>query len=95
MWIALRTGGGCARFWTTMVRLGWSAAEGPWDNGGLWRDVLAVRWNGSEAAEIGNPQSRGVATWFIVPNELETVLRQAIALCQRRRGRYDRSVASG
>ena len=65
---------------------GWSAAEGQWDNGGLWRDVLAVRWNGSEGAEIGNPQSRGVATWFIVPDELETVLRQAIALLPKTKG---------
>lgn len=57
---------------------GWSAAEGQWDNDGLWSDVLAIRWNGSAGAEIGNPQSRGLATWFIVPEELEDVIRQAI-----------------
>lgn len=57
---------------------GWSAAEGQWDNEGLWSDVLAIRWNGTEGAEIGNPQSRGLATWFIVPGELEEPVRTAI-----------------
>jgi hypothetical protein len=58
---------------------GWSAAEGQWDNEGLWSEVLAIRWNGTDGAEIGNPQSRGLATWFIVPKELEGPLREAIA----------------
>ena len=46
---------------------------------GLWGEVLAIRWNGSAGAEIGNPQSRGLATWFIVPEELEQTVRDAIA----------------
>ena len=58
---------------------GWSAAEGQWDNSGLWSDVLAVRWNGGAGAEIGNPQSRGLATWFILPCELDGVFRETIA----------------
>ena len=57
----------------------WSAAEGQWDNDGLWGEVLAIRWNGTTGAEIGNPQSRGLATWFIVPEEIEGPLREAIS----------------
>ena len=54
---------------------GWSAADG------LWDDVpcLAIRWNGSDNDQgVGSPQSRGYPTWFIVPDELEAVTRQAI-----------------
>ncbi|WGM37529.1 hypothetical protein [Caulobacter sp. NIBR1757] len=41
-----------------------SLAIGEWDKG----RVLAARWNGSEAHDgVGNPQSRGLATWFILP----------------------------
>ena len=58
---------------------GWSAAEGQWENEGLWGEVLAIRWNGTAGAEIGNPQSRGLATWFIMPEELEQTVRDAIA----------------
>lgn len=38
---------------------------------GRWGDkpVLAMRWNGSDANPLGNPQSRGLATWFVVPDE--------------------------
>ena len=39
-------------------------AVGEWDG----RRVLASRWNGSDENEIGNPQSRGIATWFILPD---------------------------
>ena len=65
---------------------GWSAAEGQWDSEGLWTEVLAIRWNGSEGAEIGNPQSRGLATWFIVPDELESVFREMIARLSKTKG---------
>ncbi len=36
---------------------------------GRWEGspVLAVRWNGDSERPIGNPQSRGMATWFILP----------------------------
>ena len=40
-------------------------ALGRWDNKG----VLAVRWNGKGDNPIGNPQSRGLPTWFILPDE--------------------------
>ena len=56
----------------------WSAAEGQWDDEGLWGEVLAVRWNGCSGSEIGNPQSRGLATWFILPDELEHPVRESI-----------------
>jgi hypothetical protein len=28
-----------------------------------------MRWNGNEESPLGNPQSRGLATWFIVPEQ--------------------------
>lgn len=40
---------------------------------GTWRDdddgrvVLAMRWNGDDDWPIGNPQSRGLPTWFVIP----------------------------
>lgn len=40
-----------------------SLAIGRWDN----TPVLAMRWNGSKDSPLGNPQSRGLATWFIIP----------------------------
>lgn len=47
-------------------------ALGRWDN----NPVLAMRWNGNnDDNRIGNPQSRGLPTWFIVPeNYVEAVL---------------------
>ena len=41
-----------------------SLAIGEWDQ----RRVLAARWNGNSAKEIGNPQSRGLPTWFVLPD---------------------------
>jgi hypothetical protein len=43
---------------------------------GLWNGtpVLAMRWNGGEENPIGNPQSRGLATWFIVPDEFRKAI---------------------
>jgi len=39
-------------------------AIGRWDQ----NPCLAMRWNGdNENNPIGNPQSRGLPTWFIVP----------------------------
>jgi hypothetical protein len=39
-------------------------AIGRWDN----NPCLAMRWNGAnETNPIGNPQSRGLPTWFILP----------------------------
>lgn len=41
-------------------------ALGRWDG----EKRLAIRWNGTVKKPIGNPQSRGKGTWFVVPNNL-------------------------
>jgi len=57
------------RSWTLIAVLdegteGQSAlAIGRWDG----NVVLAMRWNGDANNPIGNPQSRGLPTWFVVP----------------------------
>lgn len=55
---------------------GWSIAKGIWDK----EEVIGIRWNGSDddGAGPGNPHSRGYATWFIIPNELENVVLREI-----------------
>ncbi|HEV2698993.1 MAG TPA: hypothetical protein VGU90_13430 [Terriglobales bacterium] len=46
----------------------WSVARVNFDG----EDRVGIRWNGEEGEPgMGNPQSRGKATWFIVPQELE------------------------
>ena len=62
----------------------WSAAEGQWENDGIWEDRLAIRWNGTTDAKTGNPQSRGLATWFIVPKELAASLHAGIEAIKSR-----------
>lgn len=46
-------------------------AVGTWNglDGRPGQKVLAMRWNGDSAKQsgVGNPQSRGVATWFVLP----------------------------
>lgn len=42
-----------------------SLAIGRWDD----RPALAMRWNGTQHDPLGNPQSRGLPTWFIVPDQ--------------------------
>ena len=62
---------------------GWSAAEGTWDD----RPCLGLRWNGSDDHQsIGNPQSRGNPTWWIVPDELTGALRREIELLKKSKG---------
>jgi hypothetical protein len=41
-----------------------SVALGRWDD----LPVLGIRWNGEEDSPIGTPQSRGLPTWFIMPD---------------------------
>lgn len=43
-----------------------SIAVGKWDND----PCLAIRWNACEWRPVGNPQSRGLPTWFILPDDL-------------------------
>lgn len=51
----------------------YSIALGRWDG----KPVIGMRWNGTEASPIGNPQSRGLPTWFIVPsNYQDSILEQ-------------------
>lgn len=51
----------------------WSLAQGTWNK----NPCLAMRWNGSDGIEgIGNPQSRGHPTWFIIPDDLEDAIRK-------------------
>jgi hypothetical protein len=42
-----------------------SIAIGLWDSA----PALAMRWNGNKDNPLGNPQSRGLPTWFIVPEQ--------------------------
>ena len=56
----------------------WSVAAGQWEYNGRWHDMLAIRWNGKEG-ELGNPQSRGLPTWFILPDALQAAIRNEIA----------------
>ena len=54
---------------------GWSVAELEWYE----EPTMACRWNGSTAnddvSEIGNPQSRGNPTWFIIPKPLQEAIK--------------------
>jgi hypothetical protein len=45
----------------------YSIALGRWDN----QPAIGMRWNGGEGSPIGNPQSRGLPTWFLVPKKYE------------------------
>ncbi len=47
-----------------------SLAVGEWDG----QRRLAAGWNGNPDKPAGNPQSRGVATWFVMPPEFEKPL---------------------
>ena len=54
---------------------GWSAARVGWEGS----ERVGIRWNGSDDGPgIGNPQSRGNATWFILPEELERVVLEKV-----------------
>ena len=65
---------------------GWSAALLEYDGR---PERVAIRWNGrEEESGIGNPQSRGKPTWFVVPDELATVVREEVErLSNSRHGR--------
>lgn len=47
----------------------------------LWdgKPAMGVRWNGGDRGEnfqgLGNPQSRGIPTWFILPGPLTELVR--------------------
>ena len=51
----------------------WSVARLEYDR---VPDRIGIRWNGSEEeGGIGNPQSRGRPTWFVVPDDLSALVR--------------------
>ena len=53
----------------------WSLASLRWNG----RAVLAARWNGDDRDDqsgVGDPQSRGVPTWFILPNHIAKLVRK-------------------
>jgi hypothetical protein len=54
---------------------GAALAIGRWDSA----LVLAMRWNGTTENPIGNPQSRGLPTWFIVPDNFRDAIVEKIA----------------
>jgi len=45
--------------------VGWSIATFDWNG----EPSVGARWNGSDG-NVGNPQSRGVPTWFVLPGPL-------------------------
>lgn len=57
----------------------WSLAEIIWEG----EQRLGVRWNGgsgnSNFPGIGSPQSRGVPTWFVLPEVVGRVLRKNLS----------------
>lgn len=58
---------------STEEKGGWSLSVGTWYD----KPRLAARWNGHDGPEgsaAGNPQSRGIPTWFILPEEFEKPL---------------------
>jgi len=55
----------------------WSLIKVLHDGGPGNYSVALGRWNGSGDSPIGNPQSRGLPTWFIVPgNYQESIVEQ-------------------
>lgn len=52
---------------------GWSVAELVWDG----NSAVGVRWNG-DGKGVGNPQSRGVPTWFILPDAIASIVLKQV-----------------
>jgi len=50
----------------------WSVAEFEWfhEDDGEWRPRVGVRWDGARG-ELGNPQSSGHPTWFLLPERID------------------------
>ena len=51
----------------------WSAALLDWEQ----EPRVGIRWNG-ENKQPGNPQSRGLPTWFVMPDELAIPVLRAL-----------------
>ena len=50
-----------------------SLALGTWDD----KPRLGMRWNGTEKSPVGNPQSRGLATWFMLEEKYHEAILQS------------------
>ena len=50
-------------------------ALGEWD--GVPR--IAIRWNGTDDSEIGNPQSRGLPTWTMLDSDIYLAIIQTLS----------------
>jgi len=52
----------------------YSVAKMLWDG----KPAVGVRWNGGDSGDmfegLGNPQSRGIATWFIMPGSIADIV---------------------
>lgn len=49
----------------------YSIASFTWDNA----PVTGIRWDGTPGTkDSGNPQSRGIATWFVLPDPVAAVI---------------------
>lgn len=66
----------------TSVEVLYSGGPGQWSVAKLeynGEERLGIRWNGSDEKKgIGNPQSRGKPTWFVVPKEVASVILERI-----------------
>jgi len=53
---------------------------------GKWEGetVLGMRGNGDEDSPIGNPQSRGLPTWFIIPRRLQDAVIKTLSADDQR-----------
>ena len=52
-----------------------SIARMTWDG----NPAIGVRWNGGDSGKfqgLGNPQSRGIATWFILPEPIAALVEE-------------------
>lgn len=54
---------------------GWSMAKLLWND----KEALGIRWNGNADNTLGNPQSRGIPTWFILPEDVANLVHRQIA----------------
>jgi hypothetical protein len=67
----------------------WSVAKMLWKG----QEAVGMRWNGNtDDTGIGTPQSRGIATWFIVPPEIADAVLEAAAKLEKGK---DRAIMEG
>jgi len=42
------------------------------------REVLACRWNGGDQEPSGHPNSRGIPTWFVIPDRMKNDILKGV-----------------